>query len=170
MLANEQKTRPNKNNYLAYLIANNMFHGATALTEPDKDKPKPKSNFSLLRNLRILFGDRQNKSKNLPLWVDNRLIEKYSQNGKYRDPLELFAEYEKLHNKVERLQRFAKSRDKCYLLDIIASRIASIKQKFAVRTDVTYEWRRSIHVWGFMPNAMEWIWNLGIFFWMSFRI
>src|SRR5699024_9627550 len=46
MLANEQKTRPNKNNYLAYLIANNMFHGATALTEPDKDKPKPKSNFS----------------------------------------------------------------------------------------------------------------------------
>ena len=140
MLANEQKTRPNKNNYLAYLIANNMFHGATALTEPDKDKPKPKSNFSLLRNLRILFGDRQNKSKNLPLWVDNRLIEKYSQNGKYRDPLELFAEYEKLHNKVERLQRFAKSRDKCYLLDIIASRIASIKQKFAVRTDVTYEW------------------------------
>lgn len=142
MLADERKRYKAGNDYLAYLIENGVFRGSTKYkAEEDKDKKQiPISGYSELNCLRFLFGDMGKGKKSLPLWKDNHLIEKYSHGGKYRDPLELFAAYKKLSNKVGRLQKFAKLKDKSYLLDIIVSKIQDIKHKLSIPEEKTYEW------------------------------
>ena len=149
MLADERKRYIRGNDYLVYLIESGAFRGRTKyIAKKDKKSKKevpipgyfPISKYDMLKCLRPLFGDMREEKENLPLWKDNHLIEKYSHGGKYRDPLELFAAYKKLSNKVERLQKFAQSKDKCYLLDIIASKIQGIKQKHSIPENKTYEW------------------------------
>lgn len=140
------------NNLLQYLIDNNKFLGKTKTYQANKTSPTEilPIDTTKMEPLCLLFGisiekedkktSRRSTTVPFPFCIGGRIRIEYSHGEKYQDPLELFTAYEKLHNKVKRLQKFAKSRDKGYLLDIIESKIANIKQKYSVPLNETYEW------------------------------
>lgn len=139
-----------KADYLDYLIQNRLFIGR--ITKLNHDGTVTKQ-YSQLDNLRCLFNDKSDKDpsdkdpkkdrkKNLNVWDSsrNQLMEKYSHHGKYRDPLELFAAYKMLHDRVVRLQTFARNHDFSYLDDLISNKTREIKQQLLLDEDITYEW------------------------------
>ena len=127
---------------LDYLIKHKSFTGETKYAKSHKeayyayDQEK-----ASLTELRQLFGA-AGTGEDFPFWdsENQKLKEDYSCGGIYKDPLELMAVYQNLHNRIERLQRFAEGENAIYLFDAIPIIITGVKKQHGLPTDSYYEW------------------------------